>query len=168
MIIKYCPECSGNMNERMIDRKPRYICSNCGFIFYQGPKLAVATIVAIDHKILLNKRDIEPRRGLWSFPSGYVDLGESVEAAAIRETQEETGLTINLDGLVGVYSQPDRPVVLVVYAGTMIGGELTFENHEVQDVGFFDLNDLPPLAFEHDQDIIRDWLSKKDTFTTSR
>ena len=90
-----------------------------------------------------------------------------METAAIRETREETGLVIRIDGLVGVYSQSDRPVVLVVYAGTTIDGEMTFGNPEVQDLAFFDLDRLPELAFEHDLAIIQDWLHKKDTFRNS-
>lgn len=160
MLIRYCPQCAGQMLEKVVDSKPRAVCDSCGFIFYQGPKLAVAVIVIDGKKILLNKRDIEPQRGLWSFPSGYVDVGESVEEAAVRETREETGLEVRLDGLVGVYSHRERPVVLIVYAGTVIGGELIIGN-EVQDIGFFDLHDLPELAFAHDQDIIHDALQRK-------
>lgn len=145
------------MAEKLVDSKLRSVCTSCGFIFYQGPKLAVATVIVDDGKILLNKRDIEPRRGRWSFPSGYVDLGESVQEAAIRETREETGLTVRLNGLVGVYSHPGYPVVLVVYSGTIVGGEIAIGN-EVQEIGLFDLDELPELAFEHDRDIIRDWL----------
>ncbi|MBI2952706.1 MAG: NUDIX domain-containing protein [Chloroflexi bacterium] len=146
------------MVERIVETRARPVCSRCGFIFYQGPKLAVATVVVEDGKLLLNKRDVEPQKGLWSFPSGYVDLGEAVEDAAIRETREETGLEIHLNGLVGVYSRPERSIVLVVFAGTASGGEIVVGN-ETQDVRMFDLDDLPKLAFEHDQDIIRDWRS---------
>ncbi|MDA8189148.1 MAG: NUDIX hydrolase, partial [Dehalococcoidales bacterium] len=90
------------------------------------------------------------------------DLGESVENAAIRETREETGVTIRLDSLVGVYSSSERHVVLVVYTGTIVGGEITAGN-EVQALGLFDLDQLPDLAFEHDLDIIRDSLDRKAT-----
>ncbi len=162
MLIKFCPECAGEMSVRLVDQKPRPVCSSCGFVFYQGPKLAVATVVFHDGKLLLNKRAVEPQKGMWSFPSGYIDLGESVENAAIRETREETGVTIRLDSLVGVYSSSERHVVLVVYTGTIVGGEITAGN-EVQALGLFDLDQLPDLAFEHDLDIIRDSLDRKAT-----
>ena len=107
-------------------------------------------------KLLLNRRAIDPGKGLWSFPSGYVDLGESPAAAAIREVKEETGYEVRLSGLVGVYQSPARPVVLVVYSGDVIGGA-PVDCDEVEAIGLFSDVDLPPLAFEHDGDIIADW-----------
>ncbi len=141
------------MAEKLVDTRPRPVCIECGFIFYQGPKLAAATVVIRDGQVLLNQRDIQPGRGLWSFPSGYVDIGETVEDAAIREAREETGLAVRIEGLVGVYSDPDRPVVLVVYLGTITGGDLII-GHETQDVRFFNFNDLPAPAFDHDAQIL--------------
>ncbi|MBI4319104.1 MAG: NUDIX domain-containing protein [Chloroflexi bacterium] len=129
------------------------MCQDCGFIFYQSPKLAAAVVVIDNGKVLLNRRDVAPQRGLWSFPSGYVDLGETVEEAAVREVKEETGVDICLDRLVGVYSSQEYPVVLVVYAGSIVGGT-PHARAEVQAVGMFHLQELPDLAFEHDREII--------------
>ncbi len=153
MFARYCLQCAGNLRERLVDSKARLVCESCGFVFYQSPKLAAAVVVLEEGKILLNKRDIEPGRGCWSFPSGYVDVGETVEDAAVREAKEETGLDVRLDRLVGVYSNRERPVVLVVYAASIVGGNL-YAGNEVQAVGRFGIHELPEMAFEHDREII--------------
>ncbi|MGH2460323.1 MAG: NUDIX hydrolase [Chloroflexota bacterium] len=109
-------------------------------------------------KLLLSRRAIDPGKGRWSFPSGYVDLGESPATAAVREVKEETGYDVRLSGLVGVYAGPNRPVVLVVYTGDVVGGTLGGCD-EVEETALFDESELPPLAFEHDQQIVSDWLA---------
>src|SRR5262249_50648981 len=115
--------------------------------------------IAREGCLLLNRRAIDPGKGRWSFPSGYVDLGETTTEAAIREVKEETGFDIRLAGLIGVYSSAAPPVVFVVYGGRGRGGGAAAGCDEVEDVGLFDPSDLPPLAFEHDAQIVRDWLS---------
>ena len=156
--MKFCPSCAHALVERTIHGRLRPSCDHCGFVYYAGPKLAAGVIVECDGCIVLNRRAIDPGYGRWSFPSGYVDLGETPEAAAVREAREETGLDVTIDGLVGVYTNPERPVVLIVYAGHVMGGTLV-AGDEVQEVGTFDLAALPPLAFAHDTRIINDWLT---------
>ena len=89
------------------------------------PKVAVGTIIrAVDDRLVLVRRAIEPGYGLWVFPGGYVDRGEVITAAALREAKEESGLDVRLDGLINIYSYPGRAPIIVVYAATMLGGEL--------------------------------------------
>src|SRR5690606_34682067 len=95
--------------------------------------------------------------GRWSFPSGYIDRGELVEAAAERETLEEVGLHIAVERLVGVYSAPGDPVVLIVYAAGAPEGAEPVAGDEAFEVGWFLPDALPPLAFERDIEIIADW-----------
>jgi ADP-ribose pyrophosphatase YjhB (NUDIX family) len=154
--MRYCPECGAPLGERFVHGKTRPACPSCQFVHYANPKVAVGVIVAQDERILLCRRDLEPGRGRWSFPSGYVDAGEPVLAAARREVLEETGLDVEVGRLVGVYDSPNRPVVYVVYAGRVLGGELR-AREEVQAVGYFDPAALPELAFEHDGRILADW-----------
>ena len=111
-------------------------------------------LIVKNNSLLLVKRDIEPHFGKWSFPSGYVDRGEMVENAAIREVNEETNLNIRLDSLQGVYSG-DGPVVLIVYQASPISQKAS-KGDEVSAVGWFDLDDLPRLPFNHDSNIIKD------------
>jgi ADP-ribose pyrophosphatase YjhB (NUDIX family) len=90
-------------------------------------------------------------------PAGYVNRGEVLEDAAVREFEEELGVSPTLAGLVGVYSAHEDPVVLVVYSGT-INAEPRPDNHEVTAVGRFAIDALPDLAFRHDRRIIDDWM----------
>ncbi len=102
------------------------------------------------------KRDIDPMLGWWSFPSGYVDRGEVIEEAAVREVKEETNVDVELDRLLGVYSRRGAPVILVAYTANIVGGQPT-AGDEAQDVAFFTADDLPPLPFPDDDQIIADW-----------
>src|SRR6476620_9859002 len=127
---------------------------------YRDPKVAVAVIIARGETVLLQQRAMEPRLGLWTFPSGYVDRFEQVERAAEREVREELGLAVTLTHLLGVYSEPGNPVVLIVYTGDVPDdADATVQAEEISAIGYFAPDDLPPLAFDHDLQIIRDWLA---------
>ena len=114
-------------------------------------------ILARGERVLMVRRGTEPGLGLWSLPGGYVDRGEVVEEAAVREVWEETGLRVRVAELVGVYSEAGSPVVLVVYAGEVVEGEPT-AGDEVMEAGFFSVGELPPLAFERDGEILGGWM----------
>lgn len=125
---------------------------------YRDPKVAVAVIVADARGILLQQRAMEPRKGLWTFPSGYVDRGEQVERAAEREVLEELGLPVTLTHLLGVYSEPGTAVLLIVYTGTIPASAApVIQEAEIIAIGYFAPDNLPPLAFDHDVRIIADW-----------
>ena len=113
-------------------------------------------MVSKDGKLVLVQRNIDPAFGHWSFPSGYVDRGEVVEDAAVREVKEETGLDVRLNGFIGLYSSTGNVVILAVYSAEVVGGKLE-AGPEAQDVGLFAVNELPPLPFPHDAQILQDW-----------
>ena len=144
------------MSQRNIAGATRPACDSCGAVVFLDPKLAVVVIVVREGNILMVKRDIEPMMGRWSFPSGYVDRGEIVEEAAVREVREETNVKVKLDRLLGVYSSQDAPVVLIAYAASVKGGTAE-AGDETQAVGWFPADKLPPLPFPHDAAILRDW-----------
>ena len=152
----YCHRCGNPMSKRNVAGATRPACDSCGAVVFFDPKLAVVVIVAHESNILMVKRDIEPMMGRWSFPSGYVDRGEVVEEAAVREVREETNVEVKLDRLLGVYSSQDAPVVLVAYAASVQGG-VAEAGDETQAVGWFAEDELPPLPFPHDDAILRDW-----------
>ncbi len=154
---RYCPQCAGLLSPRLVGGVTRPVCSSCGHIVYYDPKVATAMILARDGKVLLVRRGTEPGLGLWSLPGGYVDRGEVVEEAAVREVWEETGLRTETARLVGVFSEKGSPVVLVVYAGEIVEGEPQARD-EVMEVGFFAVGELPSLAFERDGEIVAGWL----------
>ena len=103
------------------DDKERRVCQRCDFIDYQNPKIVAGSVVLEDQKILLCKRAIEPRKGFWTLPAGFMELGESVEEAAQREAQEEALATIEIDRLLAVYSVPRIGQVQVMFRANLIG-----------------------------------------------
>ena len=151
--FRYCPRCAGALERQLIKEgdQPRLVCRACGFVFYLDPKVAVGTIIRVsDHEIVLCRRAIEPGYGLWVFPGGYVDRGEQLEEAAVREAREECGLDVRLEGLVSLHSYRGHTTVVVVYAATAIGGTLTVADEESLEVGTFAADTIPwsSLAFD--------------------
>jgi ADP-ribose pyrophosphatase YjhB (NUDIX family) len=160
---KFCPRCAGTLEDRYIEMEQhvRKICGSCGFILYLNPKVVAAAIPRQENQIWLLQRKIEPSWGKWTFPGGYVDLGESVAEAAIRETYEETLLDIRLDGLLNVYSYRDAGIVLVVYHATVTGGEagVTLESQAVKAFAF---EDIPwdELAFPSTREALKEYINR--------
>jgi ADP-ribose pyrophosphatase YjhB (NUDIX family) len=166
---RFCPVCGSPLEPRVlkISEPKRLVCTNaaCGFVFYLDPKIAVGTIIRMaSGKIVLVKRAIEPGYGKWVFPGGYVDLGEEVTLAAVREAREEAGLDVRLDHLINVYSYAGRAPVIIVYAATMIAGELAMDD-EGLEIREFDLDEIPwdDLAFRSTHDGLRDFIDGRRT-----
>ena len=124
------------------------------------PLLAVDAVILFQDGIVLIKRDNPPFAGSYALPGGFVEVGETVEAAVVREACEETGLVIELQGLVGIYSNPARdPRGHVVSAAFLAKGSgVLLAGSDARLAKVFPLESLPPLAFDHDE-IIRDALS---------
>lgn len=128
----------------------------------KSPFLTVDTVVVENASILLIKRKNDPYQGSWALPGGFVEYGETVENAAVRETKEETGIVVKLKELVGVYSDPDRDprghTVTVCFLGVKIGGMLESAT-DADDARYFELNEIKTLdlAFDHER-IIQDSL----------
>jgi ADP-ribose pyrophosphatase YjhB (NUDIX family) len=160
---RFCPRCGGALERRVLksSEPERPVCTQCGFVFYIDPKIAVGTIIErTGGRLVLVRRAIEPGYGKWVFPGGYVDRGEPLTAAAIREAREECGLDVRLDSLVNIYSYPGRAPVIVVYAATAIGGTLCVDD-ECLESGEFEPSQIPwsELAFRSTQEGLRDYLS---------
>jgi 8-oxo-dGTP diphosphatase len=160
---KFCPRCGGVLEHRIIksSEPERLVCTSCGFIFYLDPKIAVGTIIrSTDDRLVLVRRAIEPGYGKWVFPGGYVDRGEPLTHAAIREAREECGLDIRLDGLVNIYSYAGRAPVIVVYAATAIGGSLCTDEECIETAEFEPVA-IPwtELAFRSTEEGLRDYLA---------
>jgi ADP-ribose pyrophosphatase YjhB (NUDIX family) len=155
--LGYCLQCGTALVARFQEDRERPTCPACGYILYLDPKVAVAVVLGDERGVLLGERRIDPGSGRWSFPAGYVNRGEVLEEAAVREVQEELGVQVLLTGLVGVYSSRGDPVVLVVYAGQIVEGEPRADGHEVSRVRRFALDSLPELAFPHDRQVLADW-----------
>lgn len=158
---RYCPVCGGELELRTLkaSEPDRLVCIRCGFVFYLDPKVAVGTIIRNEENhVVLVKRAIEPGYGKWVFPGGYVDRGEQVHAAAIREAREETGLEIRLDRLVNIYSYPGRAPIIIVYAATLVGGCLACDDESLEGA-FFAPEAIPwdELAFRSTNEALREF-----------
>jgi len=154
---KYCPRCG---NEATIKFPRSLTCEHCGYGAFYNPKPVACAITTTEQdEILLLRRGFEPQRNSWSMPGGFVDLGESVEDAAIRETKEEIGVEITLTKLVGVYSRSTDRIVVVVYAARTTGTPIRTE--EALEIGAFGSTTIPwdELAFWSDGRALRDYLN---------
>lgn len=129
------------------DDKERRVCQRCDFIDYQNPKIVAGSVVLKGEQILLCKRAIEPRKGFWTLPAGFMELGESVEEAAQREAQEEALADIEIDRLLAVYSVPRIGQVQVMFRARLLGDYGV--GPESQEVKLVDWKDIPwsKLAF---------------------
>jgi 8-oxo-dGTP diphosphatase len=164
-LYRFCPRCGSTLERRLLrsSEPQRLVCTDptCGFVFYIDPKLAVGTIVRSQQGlIVLVRRAIEPGYGKWVFPGGYVDRGETLPAAAIREAREECGLEVRLEGLVNTYSYAGRTPVVIVYAATAIGGVLAVDE-EGLEVAEFEPSAIPwdSLAFKSTEEGLQDYLA---------
>ena len=147
--IAFCPLCGHPLHTTQRFDKPRRACASCGYVHFTDPKVGVGVLVVEGEKVLLVRRAVEPERGKWSIPAGYLDRGEDPQETAVREAKEETGLKVLIDGLVDVYyNAPDQggASIFILYNAHILDGEL-YAGDDADDVGFFDTGDLPELAF---------------------
>lgn len=119
--MKFCSQCAAPVSRKVPpgDNLPRYVCDTCQEIHYQNPKIVAGCIPEWERKILLCRRAIEPRYGLWTFPAGFMESGESTEQAAARETLEEAQAQVESMALYAVFSLPLISQVYMVFRGRL-------------------------------------------------
>jgi 8-oxo-dGTP diphosphatase len=158
---RFCPSCGGRLDTRVVKagEPPRLVCQACAFVFFLDPKVATGVVFPYNDGILLVQRAIPPSYGKWVFPGGYVDRGETLEAAALREVREESGLAVRLTRLLGAYSHPGNPVIVVAYAGEVTGGSLEIDDESLA-VRPFPPSAIPwgQLAFPSTVQVLKDYL----------
>lgn len=130
------------------DERERRACDHCGFVVYENPKIVVGSVVRHDGRILLCRRAIEPRAGFWTIPAGYMELGETPEAGAMREAREEAGATLAIQRLLAVYSVPRISQVQLIYRATLADPAIA-AGPESLEIKLFRPDDIPwdELAF---------------------
>jgi 8-oxo-dGTP diphosphatase len=155
-VVRYCPMCGTLLEQRPVFGKQRGVCPACDWAHFEDPKVAVTALIIQEGRVLLTRRINEPQQGKWTLPGGFMDAGEDPPRAAERECLEETGLVIQTGDLLRVLTGREHPRgadILLAYQAKIISGVLA-AGDDAGEVGFFALNDLPPLAFESTRKIL--------------
>ena len=162
--MKFCPTCAAPVLKRIPpgDSLPRYVCDACGSIHYQNPKLVVGTLPEWEGRVLLCRRAIEPRYGYWTLPAGYMENGESVGEAAVRETLEEAGARVELSAAYSMISVPYVNQVHVFWRARLL--DLDFKpGVESIEVALFEEERMPwkEIAFRTVGLTLRHWFADR-------
>ncbi len=155
--IKFCPRCAAAVEQINKFDMVRPVCPQCGWIYFQDPKVAAAVLVEKDGRVLLVRRINEPFRGMWTLPAGFINGGEDPAEAAARECLEETGLHVRITRVQDVIAGKEHERgadFIIIYHAEVIGGVL----HAADDADaaeWFAQNALPPLAFRATQQVLK-------------
>lgn len=141
----HCPRDGTKLVPTRIDGRDRPACPVCGFADFLHVQIGANTIVERDGEVLLVKLNYGPREGRWALPGGLVEAEETPEQCAIRETEEETGLIVALEGLFATYRSPPSPILIVIYRARIESGELRLAPEELSDAAFFPRDRLPQM-----------------------
>ena len=141
----FCPRDGTKLVLTRIDGRERPTCAVCGFADFMHVQIGSNAIVERDGAVLLVRLNYGPRDGHWALPGGLVENDETMEEAAIRETKEETGFDVRLDGLLASWMQPGFPILVVTYRAHIVGGALQIAPDEASEAAFFPKAELPPL-----------------------
>jgi ADP-ribose pyrophosphatase YjhB (NUDIX family) len=157
----YCPVCGERLEDRYVveEERDRLVCVGCGHILYVNPKVVAGTIPVADGRVWLLRRAIEPRVGAWTFPAGFMELGETVEEAAARETLEELHLKVKLGPLLNVYSRPEISTVHIIYLAEALSQPSL--GKEALEFASFAPSEIPwdDLAFSTTRSALKDWVA---------
>jgi ADP-ribose pyrophosphatase YjhB (NUDIX family) len=146
--MNYCSTCGGSVSLRVPhgDDRPRHVCDACGEIHYQNPKVVTGCIPVWDERILLCRRAIEPRFGLWTLPAGYMELGESVQQGAAREAMEEANARVRVLDLYTTLSLPHINQIYMMFRAELLDTDFS-PGSESLEVALFDEADIPWSEF---------------------
>ncbi len=155
--FRFCPRCRTELVVAPIEDAIRPHCSACGYIYYQNPAPAAGAVIVVDDAILLVQRSVNPRRGDWCIPAGFIEWTEHPQQTAVRELKEETGLEISLTGMFDIFFGMDDPrthAVLILYLARIIGGT-PIPGDDAMDVRWFPFDRLPDnIAFQAHRDAL--------------
>jgi ADP-ribose pyrophosphatase YjhB (NUDIX family) len=163
--LKHCSRCGAELAFGSVEGedRDRLACSTCGFVAYVNPRLVVTTIpVTDDGEVVLIRRGIEPGRGSWAQPGGFLEIDETVGEAAVRETLEETGLLVEPGEIVGLYSRLEAAVVVLVFEARIVGGRMA-PTPEALEVRAFAADAIPwsGIEFKTTYFALSDWLARR-------
>jgi ADP-ribose pyrophosphatase YjhB (NUDIX family) len=163
--LNFCTSCGASLQFGAVDGEDRHrlSCAACGQIAYVNPRLVVTTLpVTDDGQVLLLRRGIEPGRGAWAQPGGFLEVDETVHQAAIRETLEETGLLVEPGDIVGLYTRLEAAVVTIAFEARIVGGTAA-PTPEALEIATFRPEDIPwsGIAFRTTTWMLRDWIDRR-------
>ena len=163
--LNFCSSCGSALRYGAIDGedRDRLSCSSCGHITYVNPRLVVTTLpVTAEGDVVLLRRGIEPGRGAWAQPGGFLEVDETVHQAAIRETFEETGLIVQPGDIIGLYTRLEAAVVTIAFESKVVGGTAT-TTREALEIASFAPDAIPwdGLAFRTTMWMLRDWIDQR-------
>ncbi|MCU0371063.1 MAG: NUDIX domain-containing protein [Bacteroidales bacterium] len=144
----------------------RDYCGHCKKFFYDNPLPVVSCIVTHERKVLLVKRSLDPNKGEWCLPMGFAETGESIEAAALRELQEETGIIGRITGLLDVvsgFSKMYGDLIFITFEAEQVGGKVA-AGDDAEDAGFFPFDAMPKLPFASNIRAIEAYLQSKQEY----
>ena len=158
---RFCPACGGPVEPQILedDHRPRLVCAQ-GHVTWRNPRVVVGTLPISAGRVHLARRAIEPASGRWTYPGGFLEVGESAQEGARRETEEETELRVEIGALVGVYSRPHVGIVAIVFEASVVGGRPE-PAAETSEVRAFTPDEIPwdELAFSTVESALRDWVA---------
>jgi ADP-ribose pyrophosphatase YjhB (NUDIX family) len=164
--LKYCSQCSASLDFRVPDgdNLPRFICNSCGTIHYENPRLIVGCIPFWEEKVLLCKRAIEPRKGYWTIPAGFMENGELAEEGAMRETREEANAEVEIVGIHTVYSIPHINQVYMFFLARLKSLEFS-PGVESLETRLFEEGEVPweDMAFTSVKFCLQSYFEQKDS-----
>ncbi len=143
--FSFCPRDGTKLVLTRIDGRDRPTCPVCGFADFMHVQIGSNAIVEQDGAVLLVRLNYGPRDGHWALPGGLVENDETLEQAAMRETKEETGFDVALDGLLATWMRPGLPILVVTYRAHITGGRMQVAPDEASEAKFFTKAELPPL-----------------------
>ena len=161
-VANFCPLCGRPLIEIIHSGRARPYCQSCDQPVYFDPKVAVVVFIERAGKVLLIQRAVEPGKGKWALPAGFVDHDEAPESAAIRETREETNLVVRIDKLLAVYPKRDQGLadIVIAYSASVVAGRAEAGDDAAQ-LGWFTREELPPLVFYPSITLTRLWREGK-------
>jgi len=161
---RFCQLCGHELVERFIvaEKRTRLQCESCGCIHYLNPRVVAAIVVSHKGRVLLQQRAMDPQAGYWTFPGGFLEIGETAGQGAARETLEEVGLDVKPAALLGVYSRPHAGIVLLAYEAEAATDAAIVADAESLQVRWFAPTDIPwdDLAFDTTEAALRDWVAR--------
>jgi ADP-ribose pyrophosphatase YjhB (NUDIX family) len=162
--LRHCSRCGAPLRHGPVEGedRERLACDACGFVAYVNPRLVVTCLpITPAGEVMLLRRGIEPAHGLWAQPGGFMEIDETVQEGAIRETLEETGLLVEPGEIVGLYSRPEAAIVVVAFEARIIGGAPTV-TREALEVRPFRPEAIPwpQIAFRTSEWALRDWVRR--------